>query len=87
MSTMAHVHRLLRDTTETELSKLTDDTFPNQVRLPDPEICRTRYLGKSLDLWRCTVENSQVCEYAFQFDNGIICHHPDRRSFEKTVRL
>jgi hypothetical protein len=53
-------------------------------KLPDPEICRTGYLGKSLDLWRCMMESPEVCKYAFQFDNGIICHHPDRRSFEET---
>jgi hypothetical protein len=44
-------------------------------------------MGRSLDLWTCLVQNSEVCEYAFRFENGIICHHPDRRSFEKTDRL
>ena len=65
----------------------TDNTVRNQRRLPDPELCRTGYLGKSLDLWKCLVESPEACEYAFRFSNGIICHHPDRRNFRKTPSL
>jgi hypothetical protein len=63
---------------------MTDETVRNHKRLPDAEICRTRYLGPSLDLWKCQVENPETCEYAFRFDTEIICHHPGRRSFEMT---
>ena len=66
---------------------MTDHTVSNQRRLPDPELCRTGYLGESLDLWKCLVESPEACEYAFRFGNGIICHHPHRRNFRKTPRL
>ena len=62
---------------------MTDDTVSKQRHLPDPEICRTRYLGETLDFSDCLVENPEACEYALRFGSGILCRHPDRRSFEK----
>jgi hypothetical protein len=67
-------------------ARTTDETVSHPWRLSDPEKCRTGYLGKSLDLWKCLVESPEACEYAFRFGNGIICHHPDRRWFEKTEK-
>ncbi len=61
-----------------------DDTVTNQRRLPDPEICRTRHLGQTLDYSSCLVENSDSCEHAVRFGSSVFCRHPDRRSFEKT---
>ena len=62
---------------------MTDDTVSNQRRLPDPKICRTAYLGQSLDFSDCLVENPEACKYALRFGSGILCRHPDQRSFEK----
>ena len=63
--------------------RMTDKAISNQRRLPDSEICRTRYLGETLDFSDCLVENPEACEYALRFGSGILCRHPDRRSFEK----
>jgi hypothetical protein len=68
------------------MRKKVEETVSNQRRLPDPKICRTRYLGQSLDLSKCLMENPDLCEYAVRFDSGVCCRHPDRRSFEKTDR-
>ena len=62
---------------------MTDDIVNDQRRLADPKICRTRYLGQSLNLSDCLVENPSSCEYAARFDNSVFCRHPDRRGFEK----
>jgi hypothetical protein len=66
---------------------MTGDTVSNQRRLPDPEICRTRYLGQPLDFSKCLVKDPNGCEYAVRYGSGIYCHHADRRSFEKTPGL
>jgi len=50
--------------------------------LPDPEICRTRYLGGTLPFSDCLVENPEGCEYARRFRYCVSCTHPDRRKFE-----
>jgi hypothetical protein len=63
---------------------MTDDTVSNQRRFPDPEKCRTRYLGKSLGFTKCLMENSDACPYAVRFASGVSCYHPDRRSFDRT---
>lgn len=63
---------------------MSDDTVSNQRSLPDPEACRTRYRGQSLDLSKCLVENPAGCEFALRFGSGVSCYHPDRRRFEKT---
>ena len=65
---------------------MTNDTVRNQRRVPDPEKCRTRYLWPPLDFSECLVKNPDGCEYAVHFGSGVICRHPDRRSFEKTDR-
>jgi hypothetical protein len=62
---------------------MTNDAVSNQRRLPDPEICRTRYRGKVLDISNCLMEDPSGCKYAATFGSSIICLHPDRRSFEK----
>jgi len=62
-----------------------DTTVSNQRRLPDPGICRTKCLGQPLDLSKCMVENPEGCQYAVAVRSSFLCHHPDRRSFEKTV--
>lgn len=64
-------------------ARMTNDTVSNQRTVPDPEKCRTRYLGQTLDLSKCLVENPGGCEYAARFGSGAYCHHHDRRSFEK----
>ena len=69
------------------LSSVANDTVSNQRRLPDPEICRTRHLGPSLDLSKCLVENSNGCVYAVRYGSGVYCHHHDRRGFERKDRL
>jgi len=61
-----------------------DNTVSNQRRLPDPEKCRTRYLGQTFCFSDCLVENPDACECAVRFGFGVFCRHPDRRSFEKT---
>jgi hypothetical protein len=38
------------------------------------------------DLLQCLVENPEACEFAIRFSSGVICRHPDRRSFEKTEK-
>jgi hypothetical protein len=60
-----------------------DNTVRTQRRLPDPEICRTSYLWEGLDFSACLVENPKACEHAVGLGSGILCRHPDRRSFEK----
>lgn len=66
------------------LGHMSDGTVSNQRRLPDPEVCRTEYLGRSLVLSKCLVENPDLCRSALDFGFGVYCSHPDRRSFEKT---
>ena len=61
---------------------VTDDTFSNHWRLPDPERCLTKHLGYSLDFSDCLVKNPYACEYAVRFGSGVFCNHPERRSFE-----
>ena len=65
-------------------ARKTDATVSNQRRLPNPKLCRTRYLERSPDLLECRVENPDACKYAVRVSSGVICRHPDRRSFEKT---
>jgi hypothetical protein len=60
-----------------------DNTVRNQKRLPDPEICRMRYLWEGFDFSACLVENPNSCKHAFGFGFGFLCCHPDRRSLEK----
>ena len=62
---------------------MTDHTVSNQRRLPDPERCRTGYLGHTLVFSDCLVNNPEACEYAVRFGCCVYCRHPDRRSFEK----
>jgi hypothetical protein len=58
------------------------DTVNKQPSLPDPEICRTRYRGESLDISQCLMENPDSCGHAVRFGSSVFCRHPDRRSFE-----
>jgi hypothetical protein len=51
-------------------------------RLPDPALCRTRYLGQDLPFSDCLVENPDSCKYALRFPHCVSCSHPDRRKFE-----
>jgi hypothetical protein len=69
------------------LGVMSDAIVSNRKRLPDPERCRTRYLGPSLPFSDCLVKNLNGCEYGVRFGFGVICRHPDRRSFEKTDPL
>ena len=66
---------------------MTDETLGNQSRLPDPKICRTRYLGQSIDSSDCVTENPEACLHALRFGSGTLCRHPDHRSFEKREKL
>jgi hypothetical protein len=65
---------------------MTDNVLSDGMHTPAPERCRTRYLGQSLDLSDCLVENTEDCKYALRFGLGIVCRHPDRRGFEKPDR-
>ena len=65
---------------------MTDGTVSNQRRLPNPKICRTRYLGQALDFSKCLVGNLEACKYAVSFSGGVICSHPHCRWFENTGR-
>ncbi len=65
---------------------MTEIAISNQRSVPDPEKCRTRYLGQILDLSDCLVKNPEGCEFAVRFGTGVYCFHHDRRTFEKTDR-
>jgi hypothetical protein len=65
-------------------SNMTDGMVSSQRRSPDPEKCRTRYLGKPLGFTKCLLENPDDCEFAVRFSSGVSCFHPDRRSFDRT---
>jgi len=62
-------------------------TVSNQRPVPVPEKCRTMYLGPSLDLSKCLVQNHNGCEFAVRFGSGVYCHHHDRRRVEKANPL
>ena len=64
---------------------MNDKPVVNQNRLPDPEICRTQFLGQSVEFSACQVENPSGCKYAGRVAASVYCHHPDRRKFEKTA--
>lgn len=66
---------------------LTDDTLDIHSPLPDPQKCRTRYLGQTFPFSDCLVETLDGCEYRVRFGISVYCYHPDRRHFEKTVAL
>ena len=53
-----------------------------QKRFPDPDRCRTKYLGQTLPFSDCLVEDPDGCEYALRFPHCVSCNHPDRRKFE-----
>ena len=63
---------------------MADESATDKRHLPDREICRTRYLGKVLDISDCLVKDPEGCAYALRHGNSVFCRHPDRRSFEKT---
>jgi hypothetical protein len=67
-------------------ARKTADTVSNQRRLPDPKVCRTKYLGQALDFSKCLVGNPEACKYAVSFSGGVICNHPYHRWFDKTDR-
>ena len=64
-------------------NQVTDSTVSDQRRFPNPQKCRTRYLGRILDLSDCLMGNPDLCKYAVSFGFAVYCYHPDRRSFEK----
>ena len=66
---------------------MTDETVSDQKRFPDPEQCRTIYLGQSLGFTRCLVESPDGCEYAVRSVSGFHCYHPDRHTFGKANPL
>jgi len=65
---------------------MTNDTVSFQKRLPDLEICRTRYLGQCVNLWHCLMDTPDNCKFAVRIGFGVICRHPIRRGFEKTEK-
>jgi len=65
---------------------MTDETVSNQKHLPDPEICRTRYLVKSIGFTECLAKNPAGCEFAGRFASFVSCLHPHRRKFEKAAK-
>ena len=62
---------------------MTADFVSNHRWLPDPELCRTRYLGPFPDFSQCLAENPDDCRYGTRVVSNVFCHHPDRRRFEK----
>jgi hypothetical protein len=63
---------------------MTGDSVSNQKHLPDPAVCRTRYLGNYLPFSSCLVEKPESCKYTLRCGDAFLCTHPDRRKFEKT---
>ena len=61
---------------------MTDDKVCDKNPAPDPRVCRTGYLGQSVEFSVCLVENPSKCKYAGRVATSIYCHHPDRRAFE-----
>jgi hypothetical protein len=61
-------------------------TETNLKPLPDPKVCRTRYLGKILNLSECLVESPAHCPYAHKVELSWFCRHPDCRKFEKSAQ-
>jgi hypothetical protein len=62
---------------------MTDNTVSDQRHLPNPERCRTRFLGATLTFSDCLVINPEACKHALRYGFGVFCRHPDRRNFEK----
>jgi hypothetical protein len=60
-----------------------DDKVSNPRRQPDPEICRTRYLGEYLPFSDCLVKEPIDCAHVLRAGFSFLCNHPKRRSFEK----
>jgi hypothetical protein len=65
------------------MTGMTDNTVSDRRPVPDPEKCRTRYLGQTFPFSDCLVERLNGCEYGVRFGSGVFCYHPDRRRFEK----
>ena len=63
---------------------MANESVTDKRHLPDPEICRTRFLGKILGISDCLVKNPEGCAYALRHASSVFCQHPDRRSFEKS---
>ena len=61
---------------------MTDNAVSKQRPLPNPERCRTRFLGETLAFSDCLVVNPDGCEHALRYGYGVFCRHPERRSFE-----
>jgi hypothetical protein len=62
--------------------KVNSSSSSDQRRLPDPEVCRTRYLGALFGFSDCLAESPGRCVYSLKFNDGFLCRHPDRRKFE-----
>jgi hypothetical protein len=62
---------------------MTDNTVSEHRRLPNPERCRTRFLGEALVYSDCLLINHDGCKYALRYGLGVFCRHPDRRNFER----
>jgi hypothetical protein len=56
---------------------------PTLKPLPDPQVCRTRFLGQALGLSECLVKSPSHCPYVSQIENSFFCCHPDCRKFER----
>lgn len=61
----------------------TNDKVADQHRLPDPRLCRSRYLGDYLPFSDCLVKDPNDCEHVLRAGFSFLCNHPNRRSFEK----
>jgi hypothetical protein len=62
--------------------KVNSSSPSDQQRLPDPEVCRTRYLGALFGFSDCLAELPGRCAYSLKFHDGFLCRHPERRKFE-----
>ena len=62
--------------------KVNSSSPSDQQRLPDPEVCRTRYLGDLFGFSDCLAGLPGHCAYSLKFNDGFLCRHPDLRKFE-----
>jgi hypothetical protein len=62
--------------------KVNSSSPSDQQRLPDQEVCRTRYLGALFGFSDCLAGAPEKCAYSLKFHDGFLCRHPERRKFE-----
>ena len=68
------------------LKKETRPGAGKQTRvLPNPKICRTRFLEIGTEVGECLVKTPKNCCYAMSFgEKYYICHHPNWQDFVRS---